>query len=360
MPRFLVILLVVGLVLVGRIAHAQSDPGVVVVDVAADSQEIDATQMRTAIGQELGCDAVSPDDARASTARGRIDVSIDRAASQLVVSYRAAGATPIVRGIDLPADPEAIARAAVLLAGNLARDEAADLVAQLRKPEPVPSAPARDDELEKSERLRHLLADYAAKDRRVRLVTSWSALGAGLAASSAGFYLSLRGDPAVGRPLFPVGLAFTFAGVFSLLVESPFEQLSNYYEDHVTTNSLLSTWVREEAERRWKRAADKAAAARVPGSIIVISLSVITTTLQAGMWASSPRSTETDIEAATNVAAGLGGIVYGVVMLTSEPDVESRLHEYERGLGHPIQLQDVSLRVIPVSGGLAAGLGGQF
>ena len=121
--------------------------GVVVVDVDPVARGIDAARLRRAIGDELGTDAVAPGDARASAARGTIAVSVDRAAGALVVSYREKAA-PIVRRIDLPPDKEATIRAAVMLAGNLARDEASELAEMLRKKvaaseEKAVSAPAR-------------------------------------------------------------------------------------------------------------------------------------------------------------------------------------------------------------------------
>ncbi len=49
--------------------------------------ELDAASLRTAIGAELGDDAVAADDPRAAGAVGTIRVSIDRRAHTLVVAY---------------------------------------------------------------------------------------------------------------------------------------------------------------------------------------------------------------------------------------------------------------------------------
>lgn len=203
MRRFAVLLTVAVVMLLARTGWA-SEPessearGVVVVMVAPDAAELDVSRVRAAIGQELACDAVGPDDARASSARGRIDVSVDRASRQLVVSYRGDSDEALVRRVDLPGDAEATLRAAVLLAGNLARDEATEIVAELRKPKPpaagsspaappaspTPPAPALsasasdEQELALSEYLGRLLGYYAARDRRVRVVTELSLFGA--------------------------------------------------------------------------------------------------------------------------------------------------------------------------------------
>jgi hypothetical protein len=360
MRRFLGSWVVVVLVLVGRIAHAQSNPSVVVVDVAADFQELDAAQLRMAIGQELTCDAVSPDDARASSARGRIDVSVDRAASELVVSYRADGATPIVRRVDLPADPEAIARAAVLLAGNIARDEAADLVAQLRKPEPVAATPPPDEELARSDRLRRLLAGYAAADRHSRLWTWWPVLGAGIAVSGTGLYMSLRGDHDLAPGLTSLGGDIILVGALSLRRDT-FEKLSTYYEANAPTTGAPEPWLREGVEQQWKRDARDAASSRVKWGIVCVVLGTLDVGFFVPFWALNPNvSTEDKIGNAIALAGGATVLGVGLLKLTTETAVESRLRDYERGLGHAIQLEDVSLRIAPVSGGLTAGMGGRF
>jgi hypothetical protein len=225
MRRFVVLVAFVVLLLLARAGRAStpesSESGVVVV-VAPDAIELDVARVRVAIGQELACDAVGPDDVRASSARGRIDVSIDRGARQLVVSYRGAGAEALVRSVDLPGDAEATLRVAVLLAGNLARDEATEIVAELRKPKaaapatvpvasaPVPSAqpPSSDaEELARSERLRRLLAAYAVRDRHTRLALAWSVLAVGVAVDGVALYqITHGGDPVVG-PLVPTGVA---------------------------------------------------------------------------------------------------------------------------------------------------------
>jgi hypothetical protein len=125
------------------IARADEAPArdLLVVEVAPDATELDAKKLRDAIGAELGADTVAPDDARAKAATGAIAVSVDHDARQLVVTYRG-GAAPL-RRIDLPSDRAGVEQEAVLLAGNLARDEAGDLVTELRKARPAAPPPAR-------------------------------------------------------------------------------------------------------------------------------------------------------------------------------------------------------------------------
>ena len=374
MRRFVVLVtLVVGLLLARTLCAAtpeSSESGVVVVVVAPDAVELDVARVRAAIGQELTSDAVGPDDARASSARGRIDVSIDRGARQLVVSYRGAGAEALVRSVDLPGDAEATLRAAVLLAGNLARDEATEIVAELRKPKeatvsapplppPVARPPSSDaDELARSERLRRLLADYAARDRHARLVVAWSVLGVGVAVDGVALYqLTHSGENAVGS-LFPTGLALTIGSVVSIFVPSTFERMSTYYEDHATTP--FPSWLREDMEHQWKRAAERAKKARVFAGVGILVLGALSAADGFLLWEGEPRSLQNVVSNSIAIGTGVAAIPWGIVTMATESSVESRLHEYERGLDHPIEPADVGLRVTPVRGGVVAGLGGRF
>jgi hypothetical protein len=127
-------------------ARAQKPPApmvavIVVVDVPSDDGGIDPARLRAAVGAELGAEAVAPTDPRATQASGTVRVSVDRATRTRVVEYRG-DAEPITRRVELPEDADATERAAVLLAGNLARDEASELAAALRKPkEAAPTTP---------------------------------------------------------------------------------------------------------------------------------------------------------------------------------------------------------------------------
>ncbi len=260
MRRFFVLsLLVVAALLPPRagLAAPPEGGGVVVLAVAPDARELDPGRLRLDVGQELGAQAVDADDPRAAGARGRIDVSIDRGASQLVVSYRGS-AEPIERRVDLPADSGAIAREAVLLAGNLARDEASELVAQLRRPrsvqEPAPAMSPEDQaEAARDDRLRRVLAGYARRDRALRLGVSWSVIAASVATAGVGLYVNARQpDSEWGMPLFWASAAIAGAGVVSLALPSYFESMSAYYDAHVPEGEPMPGY-REEVEQRWRR-----------------------------------------------------------------------------------------------------------
>ncbi len=133
-----------------RGAHADSWEGsVIVVDVAPGASELDPHQLRTLIARELRAQAVLPSDPRAATASGVLTIDVDRANGELSVTFLGS-ATPVTRRVPLPADSVTARDAAVVLAGNLARDEASELAAELRKqhppavrsPEPISSTEA--------------------------------------------------------------------------------------------------------------------------------------------------------------------------------------------------------------------------
>ena len=337
----------------------------VVVSVASDTTELDAARTRAEIGKELEADAVSPEDARAAGATGRIDVSIDRATRRLVVSYRGSAAS-LVRRVDLPGDPDAISREAVLLAGNLARDEAGELAAALRRPRPANApadAPSPEDLAERAreERIRRVLADYAARDRSVRLPAAWTLLVVGAAGAGTSLYLGTRGgDAAKLAPTFlSDGVALGTLGVLWLVNPSPFERMSTYYEANVS-DAGPRQGLREEMEQRWRKEADNAGFARLVLGIVWVSVGAAGVALDSYQLASESPTTVTTVTNVTGLVMGATFLGAGIVTLATEPDVEARLHEYERATGHPIELTDVGLRLTPTQGGVVAGLGGRF
>ncbi|WP_437994578.1 LA_2272 family surface repeat-containing protein [Sorangium sp. So ce145] len=127
------------------LAEEPSAAGVeLVVDGAPWTLDPDA--VRAAIGRELGADVTL---ARAATAGRSTLVLRGEPDGRVTLSYSAADGRRIERTIDVPEDPDRAAEAIALLAGNLVRDEAAELAAALgkRPPEapaaaqPAPAAP---------------------------------------------------------------------------------------------------------------------------------------------------------------------------------------------------------------------------
>jgi hypothetical protein len=108
----------------------------VVVELRQDVSELDEGALRDAVARELGEPVLLEKDA--TTPSVIVTVEIHRDAGELVVQRRDATGT-LVRHVPLPADPAEAMRTAVFLVGNLARDEASELVGEIR-PEPAPAA----------------------------------------------------------------------------------------------------------------------------------------------------------------------------------------------------------------------------
>ena len=126
--------------LLQRDAFAQAAPAIYVVEVNGD--RLDPARVRAAVARELSVTAVAPDDPRAASATGTIEVTASAASSTLRVAFKKSLA-PVVRSVALPDDPARAEVAAVFLAGNLARDEASELLGGLKKPAAAPAvAPA--------------------------------------------------------------------------------------------------------------------------------------------------------------------------------------------------------------------------
>ncbi len=113
-------------------SRGEASVPIVIVDVTGG--DLDASRVREAVGRELGAQAIGADDPRAASASGRI--AIDTRGATLTVTYRRMGAPEgetIARSIELPSSTERAESSAVILAGNVARDEASDLLAAMRR-----------------------------------------------------------------------------------------------------------------------------------------------------------------------------------------------------------------------------------
>jgi hypothetical protein len=119
-----------------RSAIAQGGAFVLSVDPGSDVAEDD---VRRAIAGELG-GIVTPRDAPPDT--GTLDVASRDGV--IIVRFRDAHGRTLEREITAPADQAARVRLIARLAGNLARNEAEELLA-LRSPAPAPSADARTE-----------------------------------------------------------------------------------------------------------------------------------------------------------------------------------------------------------------------
>ncbi|MDC3962333.1 hypothetical protein [Polyangium jinanense] len=121
-------------------AHAEEPAGsAVVLVVEGLPWDVDPEAVRAAIGREIGKPVVLSGAAPAGKASF---VLRGEGGRRVTLTYRAGGeGASVGRTIDLPDDPDRTAETLALLAGNLARDEAAELAALLgKRPEDNPAA----------------------------------------------------------------------------------------------------------------------------------------------------------------------------------------------------------------------------
>ncbi len=359
-PRFfLAVLFLLATLVAFRPAGAQSPPrAVVVVAIDPSAAELDAGALRQAIADELGMDAVAPDDARATSARGTVSVAIDRDAKKLVVSYRAQGA-PITRDVPLPADAAATSRAAVLLAGNLARDEASDLAAELRKRGPkVPAPTTRVDAKEPIEvdprRLDATLAYYAEQDTRQRVTLGWSFIAAGAVASGAGIYMHTRSPGAGGVWVASTGGAFIAFGVGALFWTTDLETLWKSRQKGTGEEAIETRWADyAQTERRSRR---------ITGGLL-IGVGALMLTLGTLRLTTSALGASSGVDGAMDVGTGALEIGMGIYFLATNGSLEHALRVYENDIGRkaePSALLASRFRLAMVPGGAIAGFGGTF
>jgi hypothetical protein len=114
--------------------------------VSVSGSDLEPAEIQTAIERELGVHLVLD-----AEARERLEVVVTGRRAN--VTYYATEREPVTRSVDLPADHGRSLETIAFLAGNLARDEASELLAQLApppgtepdtvpRPEPAPPAPA--------------------------------------------------------------------------------------------------------------------------------------------------------------------------------------------------------------------------
>ena len=344
---------------------------------------LDAYRLRAAIGVELGVDAVGADDPKAEQARGTFTVGVDQATHHLTVSYKARS-DAIDRTVDLPGDPEAAQRAAVVLAGNLGRDEASELAAQLRRtpgdvrsppttPSTAPPAPktkgaageatAEQENLERNARDMQGALDYAAaKDRGLRtalvvttvsllavgagaiVATPWlrggqpttSSIGDGFAASVAPFSVAIAGA------LYPSAVGGGLGDAADAARRS---------EDATTTAGI---WVRRAAAEHSSRRVG--GVILLVGGVLELGLGLFAAMVRDPSWDDSART----YQAGSAITSGAFFTLLGVAFRASDGPVEDALHSYERAHGIPLWKLADHVALAPIPGGGSAGFRTSF
>ncbi len=347
---------------------------VLVVEVDESTPAVDPLALRAALRRDLHVEPVPPDDPRAAQARGAVHVAYD--GRTLVVSYRARPEV-LTRRVEVPPNAKAVERAAVILAGNLARDEGAELAASLRAqhappeeseanaaaPSPSPAPPdrgtgTRSDSGEGSasgaiegERLQRTLDHLAEQDRRGKLALAWGSLGIGLAASGGGaVVLAANNSSSAGWVLALGGGGLALSGFLMFFAESPFAALAEYnrkHEDAVWTRTTWERWAGREHSSR-----------RLGGALTLVAAGIGAGLATYGI-ASSPSSATA--YGWLGLFAGLDAVM-GIYLLSKDGPVESALHSYERASGTVVGKGGAvgHLRLGMVPGGATAGFTAAF
>jgi hypothetical protein len=355
----------------------------IVVDVDPAVTEIDPATLRAAIGYELGAIAVAPDDPVAAQAHGTVTVSVDRASRKLVVSYRENGA-PLTRSVALPGDAGAIAQEAVLLAGNLARDEAAELLADLGRNRataattPAPAQPTVEEQAAAQtavdardlERMRVALTPYTPADRSARIAVAWTIQGLALLGAGATLYWefshSFHADTWAGVASSTLLCCWVFPLAQSFLPSADLDVLREYYEKDRATGRPAGM-VLDDVEEQWVAAARVERGRRrfsgwltLSGGALIVALGAYEIQMagSAGNGAGYFYG-----YGGAELASGVFAFGWGAHIILTEGPIESALSKFREASGRPIG--DVGRLVVEprmafVPGGGVLGLGGSF
>jgi hypothetical protein len=333
-------------------------PRVIVVDVRPGASGLDADRLRASIATELRAQAADPGDPRAGSATGTITVDADGKSSDLSVTYLAR-ASPIVRHVPLPADSGAARAAVVLLAGNLARDEAGELASELRRRQesgidgataqtpPDPKEAARLRDASDVSQVRAMALYFGERQARTQNTIGWTAIvvgAVGIGASS-GLSLAYRNGRYTG--LAGASAALVLIGVFELTRPAPFDT------PHVDELFTLDDWVKAAQKERTKRRT--LAILKLVGSAAWFGVAAWSSTSNS----SSVRDAFGVPEFVLASAFGLDGIYD----LATYGPVETAVRAYEQGSGRALWPKDAAvgrMNVAFVPGGAMCSFAGTF
>ncbi len=260
MRTFSFFFLLMAFVLATRTAAADPTGRVVVVEIAGDIEEPDA--LRQAIGAELHATAVVPNDPLATSARGTLTIDMRGADKRVSATYRALGA-PVSRTVDLPEDPARARNVAVLLAGNVARQEADELLGGMKS---TPPPPASEEDVDLA-RLRAILGELRTSDVDLR---TWLGVGSliegGISGAVGTAYLLQGGSNQ--KHTRSAGIYFTVHGALNVgigallltTLRGSYEKMANELDMRARTEGAASAvrvvegrWESRAAEARMER-----------------------------------------------------------------------------------------------------------
>lgn len=319
-----------------RVALADPSGRVLVVDLTGDVD--DANALRAAIASELKATVVTPDDPKATSAGGTLTIEVRGGDKRIAATYRSLG-SPVTRTVDLPEDPKRARTVAVLLAGNVAREEADDLLDKLRKPGPTATPAGNAEDAERDVRRLHAVLDDLGEHRHDlrKWVGIASLIEGGLSAGAGAYYVfrdtSTQHTERAGVFLLMHGAASTAVGTVLLLSSkgATYERLANELaqgEGKIAPEDLV-----RKVEFKWAEMANDARSERKVLGVVGIGLGVLTAGAGLALPALVPDSQEgRGLPWLTWGFVALGGLnaAAGINLLIDETEIERSWHIYRR------------------------------
>jgi hypothetical protein len=335
---------------------------VVVVDVAGD--RLDHSHTRELVAKELSVDAVAPDDARAAEATGRIEVTTSE--DKLTVRYRKVDG-PVERSIALAKDARRAESDVAYLAGNLARDESAELAGDDDKKEKPPSQPLvswQDDDRDLAQ-MKTFLAESADEERSARIRGGAIRMAAGAAFLAPATYFWFDSDASKEAQAYRLsgtlmGGMLLVGGIGTLFVESgDLEGVANLAKKHEAQNTDSRTAL-VEVEKEWAMRAKNARSVRVGTGWLAVIVGGCSFALGSALLiADGPRGDDGNTGYAV-MGVGTLAALYGASKLIEESGVESSYRLWRTVKTAPETGMRISFGGTPLPGGGAASLALSF
>lgn len=292
---------------------------IVVVDVGGERLDQDHT--RALVGKELNVEAVAADDPRAADATSRIEITSKD--GKLTVRYRKVDG-PIERSVPMPSDPARAEIDAAYLAGNLARDEASELLptapAKPAKPAPASVATTFGEDDRRYAQLRAYVDDLSEESRATSFRAGMLVTGAGALLLTPAIYITAKGDlddPSDGGlaiASYASGGVLLVIGVVGMIAKADaYEPLVKVVREQDAKKASSDEAI-EAVEGEWKRQVAAEQSARHTSAIISfvmagLALGVGTTLLATNADVSTGWITYIMAEGAVNVLFGVGALV---------------------------------------------------
>ena len=283
----------------------------------------------------------------------------------MLATYRTLG-SPVSRTIDLPDDPKRARSVAVLLAGNVARQEADELLGAKPAPAPAPSAPPTPNADAELGRFRSMLGNFTVDERRARIGGGATFLGLGaLQLGLGGYYVAKGGSyrEEAGAMFMVSGGIDAVFGIVELALPSPYERMQRDLDTDVK-NGVVPEKALANAEERWGRLANNMESARKRSAALNLALGSVCLGLglvRPALLSESTRQTEDPSVAWSAVAIGSVAIVNGVYRLLVPSNVEQTWTTYQRMKAPPARSTiQTSFAASPLRGGGTVGFAMTF